>query len=374
MAAQSPASGSFKLATILGIPILIHFSLLLILPVLTWSIGDQIKEFAALAEIPAGSLALSPYVSGFVVSVALFVSVALHELGHSIVALRYGVRIRRITLMLFGGVAQLESMPTGPWQEAKIAAAGPAVSFGIGLACYSTAGIIPADLADLAFAVAHLGYINLVLGVFNLLPAFPMDGGRILRSVLARWYPFTTATSVAAAVGKAMAVLMGLAGLVGGNLMLVLVAFFVYIGASQEKEFTTLKTTLDGLRVRDLMTSDVSAVSPSLPVEELLDKMLRERHTGYPVVHQSAVVGCVTFEDVTKVSAEDRRAAVVEDIMSRDAIMVRPDEDAYVALNRMSQEEIGRLPVVDDGRLVGIVSRTDIVRGFRLRQARAGMR
>lgn len=353
----------------MGIPVFFHYSFLLILPFLAWAFGNNLKSMAGYVDIPMSRLQHSPYVWGLMIAMAVFGSVLLHELGHSFVALRKGVKIRGITLMLFGGVAQLEEMPSGPGEEARVALAGPLVSFLVGAVCFLAVPVVGrADHPNLAFSVSYLGYINIFLGVFNLLPAFPMDGGRILRSLLAARLPFVTATKVAASIGKVFAVGFGMLGLIGGNLMLVLVAFYIYIGASQEYQFTIIKANLDGLRVRDLMTTDVATVAPDTTISEILELMMRQRHMGYPVMQGRRLVGCVTLGDVEKLPRERRAAATVGDVMSHDPITAAPDDDVYVALKFLSENGIGRLPVIDKGRLVGILSRSDIMEGFKVRQ------
>jgi CBS domain-containing protein len=152
---------------------------------------------------------------------------------------------------------------------------------------------------------------------------------------------------------------------------LVLIAFFVYVGASQETKFVVYETTLAGLRVRDLMTSSVKSVLPRAGVAELVLQMFKERHTGYPVVENGKVLGCVTEEDIAKLPEDKRATATVEDIMTSKPIFVAPNDEAFLALKRMNENQIGRLPVIHDGILVGILSRTDILRGFRLTQLQA---
>jgi Zn-dependent protease/CBS domain-containing protein len=363
---------SVKGGSVMGIPVYLHYSFLLILPFLAWAFGNNLKSMVGYVDIPMSRLQYSPYVWGFVIAVAVFGSVLLHELGHSFVAIKKGVKIRGITLMLFGGVAQLEEMPSGPGEEAQVALAGPLVSFLVGAACIlSVPAIGRADHPNLAFSVSYLGYINIFLGVFNLIPAFPMDGGRILRSLLAARWPFVAATKVAANVGKVFAVAFGMIGLVGGNLFLVLIAFFIYIGASQEYQFTIIKTSLDGFRVRDLMTTDVASIAPDTSIAVFLEQMMRQRHMGYPVLQGGRLVGCATLEDVEKLRPDQRAVATVGDVMSRDPITVGPDDDIYMALKLLSENGIGRLPVIEDGRLVGILSRSDVMHGFKVRNLTA---
>lgn len=360
---------SIRVGSIFGIPFYLHYSFLLILPFLAYSFGQQIKSLSAYAAVGAGDLGLAPYVWGLLIALALFFSVLLHELGHSFVARSYHIRIRGITLMIMGGVAQLEEMPSNPRQEAWIAIAGPIVSVLTGFVSYLALGLIDVEAnPDLAFGLSYIGHINIFLAGFNLLPAFPMDGGRILRAFLARNRSFVSATQTASNVGKAFAFAFGILGLLNGNLFLVLIAFFVYMGAGQEYHFTLMRTTLDGFRVRDLMTPDVETVDADMTLTELLNRMLRSRHTGYPVIDDGRVVGCVTLEDLEKVGEEERDVRHVSDVMTTDLLTVGPDDDIYLALKHMTENEVGRVPVMDGDRLVGILSRSDVMRGFQIRR------
>ena len=357
---------SIRFGTVFGIPFYLHYSFLLILPFLAYSFGQHIKALADYSVVGAGSLGLSPYVWGLLIALGLFGSVLLHELGHAFVARSYNIKTSGITLMLMGGVAELEEMPSDPRGEAKIAVAGPIVSVLVGIGAYLILYLYDIkEYPDLSFGLSYLGHINIFLACFNLLPAFPMDGGRILRAFLARNRPFVSATKIASNVGRGFAFLFGIWGLAQGNLFLVMIAFFVYMGASQEYHFTLMRTTLDGFRVRDLMTTDVQTVEASMPLKDLALLMLRSRHSGYPVVENGEVIGCITLEDLDKVHDDD---ASVRDVMTTSLLTVSPDEDIYVALHHMSDNEIGRVPVMENGRLVGILSRSDLVRGFQIRR------
>ncbi|MDY7082566.1 MAG: CBS domain-containing protein, partial [Halobacteria archaeon] len=206
---------------------------------------------------------------------------------------------------------------------------------------------------SLIFVVSWLSIMNGILAVFNMLPAFPMDGGRILRSLLARSYPYAKATKLAADVGKLLAIAMGILGL--------LLALFVYIAASSESKMTVMSEALQGVKVSDLMTRDVKTVSPDATVQELTNRMLRERHTGYPVVENGDVVGIVTLSDAREDNEVERDAYEVEEVMTGDVITVAPDEDAFEVLKTLSQNNVGRLVVEEDSELVGIISRTDLM-------------
>ncbi len=351
-----------------GIPIRLHFSFLLILPIIAWILGTNIKELASIAGVEKGAMGINPYVMGFILAVLLFVSVALHELTHSLVARTKGVTIHSINLMLFGGVAQMEELPENPNDEALIAFSGPLFSalfglFLIGISVY-TAGILSADIR---FIGTYLGYMNIFLAIFNLIPAFPTDGGRVLRALIARRTSFLKATKIASDLGRVFAFLFGILGLLTFNIFLIFIAFFIYMGASQEYQHTLLKTTLTDFNVEDLMTSNVSAIQVDASVEELLQKMFNERHSGYPVMENGVLVGCVTMGDIQKVTPEERHIRGVRDIMSKEIKSVNPKDDIYTALKLLSRQDLGRLMVLEDEKLVGIITRSDIMKGFRLR-------
>jgi len=210
-----------------------------------------------------------------------------------------------------------------------------------------------------------------VLAVFNMLPAFPMDGGRVLRALLARNRPHAKATQRAAEVGKVFAFLLGIIGLVS-NWFLILLAFFIYIAASGEAQQTTLKAAFEDVTVADIMTprEDLDVVAEEDTVTELVERMFQERHTGYPVLRNGDLVGIVTLEDARNVSEVERDAYQVGDIMEQDVQTIRPDTNAMEALQRMQEHDVGRLLVVDDrGDLVGLVSRTDLMTAFNIIQS-----
>ena len=232
---------SFRLPfKLLGIPVFVNVSFLLVLPLLAWIIGSQIGEFAkmfGLANAQALSTGIEPYVLGLIAAVGLFVSVVIHELGHAVTARAYGVQVRRITLWFLGGVAQFEEMPQQPGAEAVVAIVGPIVSFAIGAVCWGLEGFVPASASAGRFIVAYLVYMNIVLAIFNLIPAMPLDGGRVLRSLLALWMPRLQATQVAAGVSKVLAALLGVVGLFSLNFWLLLIAVFIYFSVGAETRF-----------------------------------------------------------------------------------------------------------------------------------------
>ena len=275
----------FQLGSIRGIPIRIHVSFLLVLPLLAFGFARGIVEAARLAGIPAESLSGGPAIWGLLVALALFLSVLLHELAHSLYAIARGGKVRSITLLMIGGVSELEEAPRKPGQEAVMALVGPLTSLGLGaifLALYLAARGLRSF--DLSFALFQLAQMNLLLGAFNLLPAFPMDGGRILRSLLVKRRGPAQATAIAATVGKVFAILFGMAGFLTSNLLLVLVAFFVFMGAEGEQRGAAMEAALGGLRVADLMVPGVDAVSSVETASAVAARMVRDRRAWFPVV------------------------------------------------------------------------------------------
>ncbi|MFP3909799.1 MAG: CBS domain-containing protein [Halobacteriota archaeon] len=344
---------SFRIFNIAGIEIHLHLTLLIILAILTY-ILYQINPF------PVGFSNLNyPEVIKFSLSVAasvsLFVAVLLHELAHSLLSKRSGIGVRGIMLFIFGGVSMMEETPEDPNKEIAIAFAGPFTSFAIAAFSY---GFFLTNISILSEFFAVFGVFNFVLGAFNLLPAFPLDGGRILRGFLAKKMNFIKATQTASSIGKTFAVLMGIFGLFA-NPWLILIALFIYMGANEEQKMVEEKSLLPHLRVKDIMTAHPVTVIPETVVREVIDLMFKHRHLGYPVVKDEKLVGMITLQDVSQAPQD----STVGDLMSRDIATVSPEDPTYSIFQILNDRDIGRLPVVDDnGRLVGIVSRTDIVR------------
>ena len=369
----------FRIGSLFGIPIQLDLTFLIVLPLFAWLIGSQIEGLAEtlnmlwganfdVGMLTAGSM---PWVIGIVAAVGLFVGVVLHELGHSLVAMRYGFEIDSITLWIFGGIAQFTEMPEDWKQELTVAIAGPAVSVVLGAGLYVVFVALPEQFGATRFVVGYLALLNVVLAAFNLLPGFPMDGGRVLRALLARSQPYAQATKRAAEVGKVFALLLGLVGLLGGNLILIGIAFFIYIGASGEAQQTVMKAAFEGVTVRDVMTpaADVSTVPPDETIQTLVDRMFRERHTGYPVVEHGEIVGLVTLEDAQGVRPVEREAFTVDEVMTRELATIDADADAMTAITEMQKNGVGRLIVRDRGEFVGLVTRTDLVTAFNIIQS-----
>ncbi len=349
-----------RIGRIFGIPIEMHVSFLLLILLLF------------ISGILFGTLYIVFYI------LLLFFFVVVHELSHSLVAIRFGVKIDRIILLPFGGVASMKDIPREPSKELRIAIAGPMInfifaflSFLILYAFNKVEKIFPFFIIGQTFElfdiIAMIFKINLILGFFNLfVPALPMDGGRVLRAVLAMRMGFLKATEISASIAKTIAAAMFIIGILTLNLILILISFFVYIGAEQEGKFIYISTLLSGLKVKDIMTTEVITVQKDMNLEELYNFMLKHRHMGYPVVDNGRVVGVVTFSDISQIRREDWKKFKVEDIMSTRLITCSKDEEVLEALLKMNRENVGRLLVFENDKLIGIITRTDIVRAIEI--------
>ncbi len=371
---------SFRIGSAFGIPIRLGVSFLLILPLLAYIIGSQVDVTVELLNaVFGGDVATDPltggalpWLLGVVAALGLFGSVLLHELGHSLVARRYGLDIEAITLWFLGGLAQFTELPDDWRQEFTIAVVGPIVSVAVGVLCYAGFVLLPAGLPGARFVLGYLAVLNVVLAAFNMLPGFPMDGGRVLRAVLSRNRSRLDATRIAAAVGKGFALLLGIAGVLLLNVFWVVIAFFIFIAATSETRQVVVEAAFEGLTVAEIMTpaSELDTVDPDTSLDALLDRMLTERHTGYPVVENEDLLGVVTLEDVQAGAPDPGATATVRDVMSTDLVTVSPGTEASRALTMLQQEGVGRILVTeDDGSLAGLISRTDLMTVFEIAQA-----
>jgi Zn-dependent protease/CBS domain-containing protein len=372
-----------RIGSAFGIPIRLDITFLIVLPLFAWLIGSDV---AMLTEFVSGTLGRdlsaegltngsTQWIIGAAAAIGLFAGVLLHEFGHSLVAMRFGYEIDSITLWLFGGVARFTEIPENWKQELLIAVAGPVVSVALGVITYVAFLVVPASQGAVLFVLGYLAVTNVALAVFNMLPGFPMDGGRVLRALLARTRPHARATQIAAEVGKVFAFLLGIFGLFT-NLFLVALAFFIYMGASSEAQQTVMKAAFQDVTVRDIMTprEDLKTVTETTSVAELMGRMFQERHTGYPVMRGDDIVGMVTLDDAKGVREVERDAFTVGDVMSEEVNGIGPDADAMAAIEMMQQQNVGKLPVLDEeGTLVGLISRTDLVTAFNIIQSRGAL-
>lgn len=363
---------SLTLGRFFGIQVGVNWSWVFIFGLIVWSLyadwfpssnpGHTNGTYAAMALVAA---------------FLFFTSLLLHEFGHALVARREGMEIDGITLWLFGGVARFKGMFPSAGAEFRIAIAGPLVSLGLGVVFVLLAVGVP--LPDVADGVAgYLGYINLALLAFNLLPALPLDGGRVLRSAI--WQvrgDFGSATRVAAWIGRAFGVLLiagGIAIIVleGGfdGVWLAFIGWFLLQAASAEDRYVRASRTLAGLRVRDMMTADPVTARADDALDDFMGHVAAQPLATYPVVDDGRAVGLLPLRRVAEIPRGEWSVRRVRDAMvPLDRVSVfAPEEDLVEAAATLSKDDLQRGLVLDDGRLVGLLSLADVARAFELRR------
>jgi Zn-dependent protease len=359
-------SWSIRLGRLWGIDVYVHATFLLLLAFIL---------FAGYSS--SGNLRSAVQDTLFVM--LIFGIVVLHEYGHALTARRFGVKTRDITLLPIGGVARLERIPENPMQEFLIAIAGPAVNVVIAAICFvllqgQIKGLGSVNLLN-GPLLLRLLHVNVLLVAFNMLPAFPMDGGRVLRSLLAMNMNYVQATRIAATIGQGFALLMGfvgvfgLAGIIDPNLMLVVVAFFVWMGAAQEAASVVQRSTLGDLRVGHAMMSDYRGLRPEDSLETVGQLILAGFQQDFPVLVDSKVVGVITRRDMLKAMAQAGRATSVGDVMQKEFATARPDELLTEVLPRLQSSECNAMPVIEGDRLVGLISAENVGELIMLRNA-----
>jgi Zn-dependent protease/CBS domain-containing protein len=369
---------SYTIGRVWDIPIRVNVSLLVFLPILAYLIGsgEQIAVYAGLIETLA-SVTLDPadlagqrWLVGALAALGLFVSVGIHELGHSWAAMRYGIRTESITLWILGGLASLSEMPKEWNREFWIAIAGPITSVLVAVVCLLGLSVIPASSPVLVFVVGWLAVTNVVLAVFNLVPAFPMDGGRILRAALASRLSYTSATRVAARIGTIFAVLFAVVGVLAFSPILLLLAFFIYGAATSESKMVVLADLLDDLTVGDLV-AETDPVDGDATLGDLFPRMLTARRTDLPVVDASGtVVGAATARAMQRVDTADYETTRVDSLLTTDIPRLDAETGAFDALIALSQAGSDVAMVERDGRVVGIVSQSDFTAALDLRRGK----
>jgi Zn-dependent protease/CBS domain-containing protein len=354
-----------------GIDLAIHPSWLVIAFLVTYSLA----EFQLPAEFP-GWTTLAYWLVGFATALLFFASVLAHELSHALVARRSGLKVDGITLFIFGGATSIDSDSRTPREEALIAVAGPAMSILIGVVLIGLTLVVAQP--QLAALLRWLGFINLLLGIFNLIPGFPMDGGRVLRAILWKLRgDRLSATRNAALAGRGVAyLLIGFGvflalrpgGTIFSGLWLALIGWFLSNAAEATMAQAGVERSLRGVRVRDAMEVNPPAVSPNEPVADLVqERLLRGEDRSFLVRHDDGgLAGIVTLGDVRRVPRDTWPGVRVTDIMTRygELATIGPDAPMADALRLLQEREIGQLPVVDgDGRNpVGMVTRRGILR------------
>ena len=353
-----------RVGSVAGIPVKIHWSFLIALPLLALLFAENVATAARVVGADPRSLSGAPWLWGLGLTLALFLSVLVHELAHALYARRRGAAVQDITLLMIGGVSRIGDPPRAR-HEAIMALAGPGASLALGVAAGAGYLATPATWQEGRVALILFAEMNLLLGLFNLVPAFPMDGGRVLRAVLAGRLGPVRATRVASRVGKAFAVAFVVGGVMGGGLFLILIGGFVFLGADAENRQVGMQSALGRVRVRDLMSGPVAAIDAHASVRQAAERMLREHRTAYPVVDAGHVVGVLTLGDVKKVP-DERRGRVEAAQVAHRAPLVGPDDEAWTAFRAIIESDVPILPVVERGEVVGAIDQSAIMRGVEL--------
>jgi Zn-dependent protease len=342
---------SFKIGSVWGIPIELHitFILLMILElVLSW-----------------------PTLYLFALVMLLFVFVTFHELSHSVVAKRYNIKVRKIVLYPIGGVSEIEEIPEKPSIEWRMAISGPLMSFVIGFVLLGLGQLFTIEMPTLALLfptdnmILELAQLNILLGAFNLVPAFPMDGGRVFRALLAERMKFTDATRYAAFLGKLLGVFMAVFGVLY-NFWLIIVGVFVYIGATEEAESTIISTTLARVRVKDVMQPEAAVAAPETTLNDAMEVMLKMRYHDILVEKEGNLQGVVCSNEIMKVKPEKRSQLQLQQLPIKN-VSTFLDGSVLEAYKTMSREKIDTIPVVDKDsplKVIGVLTAENIVHAY----------
>ena len=351
----------WKLGTFAGIDVFVHATFLLLIG---WIGYSHWLQYGTAAKV----------VEGILFILALFLCVVLHEYGHALTARRYGIKTRDITLYPIGGVARLERLPDKPIEELWVALMGPAVNVVIAallfVYLYLTSGLVP--MTDLTVAsgsfLARLMAVNVSLVLFNLIPAFPMDGGRVLRALLAMRMDYVRATQIAANIGQGLAFLLGLFGLFN-NPFLLFIAFFVWIGASQEASMVQMRNTISGIPVTQAMQTRFDTLSPTDKLERVVNLILAGSQQDFPVVEDGQFIGVLTRDDFIKALSQNGQDTPVTDVIRRNVPSVDSHEMVEMALMRLQESGAKTLPVMHSGRFVGLITSENITEFLMIRSA-----
>lgn len=356
---------SFRIGTIAGVRVELHVTFLI---------------FIGWIALSSGLTTGSPMeaVSSVTDVLLVFACVLLHELGHATAARRYGIATRDIVLLPIGGVARLERMPEKPSEELVVALGGPAVNVVI-VAALLLAGVRPVGLArmrDSASIPELLLLVNMVMILFNMIPAFPMDGGRVLRALLAMRLPFARATRIAAGVGQGIALLFGLAGLFVNNFMLMFIALFVFLAAGEERVLVERRTSLSGVSVRDAMVTDFRWLDARETLQRAVDFLMAGSQQDFPVIEHGVSIGVLGRADLVRALQKHGSGAPAGEVVARDGENADAAEPLEAAVRRMRERGRSALPVFEHGAMVGLLTLDNVgdllvVRAALKRYARA---
>lgn len=367
-------SGNFRVARLFGVDLLVHWSWFLVFGLLTYSLGDADGLYGEM--FPEWS-SLTTYSIAALASFLFFVSVVAHEYSHSVVALRYGISVKSITVFIFGGVSNLEREASSASQEFWIAFVGPAMSFLLAALCGAGWFLLVGESSHAGAILGYLSVVNFITGVFNLVPGYPLDGGRVLRAVLwALKRNMLAATRIASRTGTVVAYgLMALGvvtffstGSVISGIWFIFIGFFLKNASESSYEQLLLQQTLRGVTARSLMTTTYESVGPDMSLQELVDKHLfRTRFVAVKV--ETNLLGLLTVSDIKEVpQGEWASRSVYRTMTPREQLsVIRPDTPIAEALQIMASQDIHQVPVIETYDLLGFVTRTDVLRYIEFR-------
>jgi len=330
----------------MGIPVKVHLTFILLLA-LIYFVGPSIIGIGG--------------IKGVIFVILVFASVVFHELSHSFVARYYGVEVEDITLLPIGGVARMASSPDTPLREVTIAAAGPIASFVLAFSLWFAAdvfgsGVTVSDMSVQGGLLAQLAAVNLVLAVFNLIPAFPMDGGRILRGLLGLYLRPLTATRIAVGVGQVLAIGLFFLGLLSMNPFMILIALFVYLGAETEERHVGIMISLGGIQAHAVMIRNVETVSPHQTIGDAAELYVNSFQGDFPVMDDSRLVGIVTREVLTETLHKQGPTTPLSQVMLRDFPTVTEETSVIEVLNRIESSGCKAVPVLSGVELKGLIT------------------
>jgi len=360
-----------ELFSILGFRVSLDLTWIVLAVLVTWSLATGYFPRVIDGIGPAAAWWL-----GAAGALGLFASIILHEFSHSWVARQFDIPIRGITLFIFGGVAEMEEEPPSAKAEFFMAVAGPVMSFFLAAVFYALAGLAPGSLASALFG--YLGLINMVLAIFNLVPAFPLDGGRMFRAAMWWWTgDYAKSTRTGAFMGRVFGtflILMGVLNLVAGNTVggvwQALIGFFIIAAAGSSEMQMTLQTGLENTTVDQIMVRDPICIAADTPLDDVIeDYFYRHHHTAFPVMRDGALIGCIRIEDVGRVPRAERAEKTAGDIVSASGKVgrVATGTPAMDALMTMRKSGTSRLMVTEDGALRGMLTMRDIMTHLAIR-------
>jgi Zn-dependent protease/CBS domain-containing protein len=369
--------GSLQLGAIRGIPIRMHITWLVIFGLLSWSLASGYFP-QRYPDLPISAY----WIKGIIAALFLFGSILVHELMHALTAQQLRVPIAGITLFALGGVSEMKGEPPSPSAEFIIAIVGPLASFVLAGLFWVLWRALETEGPNVTFAAIafYLVGLNLVVALFNLLPAFPLDGGRVLRSIIwAVTRNLKKATYLATRIGRGFAYLLitvGAVSLFAGagfqGVWMAIIGFFLLQGAEASYTQVVLKEALAGIAVRNIMVTDVATVPPTLSVTDVIHQhFLAHGYGGFPVVEHGRVLGIISLSEVKRVAPEEHSRVSVREVMMPldDRLTIAPEEEASVALQRMVEEGLGRLIVMERGRMLGLVTKTGLSRFIQMKLA-----